>query len=204
FEALIGDFSFLERESGDVTARPRQTRDQAAADGVSCHSKNDRDHRRRLLSRRNGGGSLGGDNLDGEAKRTSRAFGRALAASPRIPICNREIASFDPAELAQPLHKSNDPLTFGRRRSGPQVPDGRQLPRLLRARRERPRGSRAAEQRDELAASHSITSSASASSRSGTASPSAFAVLRLSTSSNFVDCITGKSAGFSPLRTRPA
>ena len=36
--------------------------------------------------------------------------------------------------------------------------------RPLRARRERPRGRRAAEQRDELAASHSITSSAMASS----------------------------------------
>ena len=35
--------------------------------------------------------------------------------------------------------------------------------RLLRARRERPRRRRAAEQRDELAASHSITSSARAS-----------------------------------------
>src|SRR5262245_50388304 len=74
---------------------------------------------------------------------------------------------------------------------------------LLRARRERPRSRRADEQRDELAPVHSITSSASASTRSGTARPSALAVLRLSTKSNFVGCITGRSAGFSPLRTRP-
>ena len=40
--------------------------------------------------------------------------------------------------------------------------------RLLRARRERPRGRRAAEQRDELAPPHSITSSARASSVGGT------------------------------------
>src|SRR5262249_10560542 len=51
---------------------------------------------------------------------------------------------------------------------------------------------------------HSITSSALACSVSGTVSPSAFAVLRLTTSSNFADCWTGKSAGFSPLRIRPA
>ena len=38
------------------------------------------------------------------------------------------------------------------------------LPRLLRARRERPRHRRAAEQRDEFAPLHSITSSARASS----------------------------------------
>src|SRR5262249_33045967 len=44
--------------------------------------------------------------------------------------------------------------------------------RLLRAGRERPCGSSAAEQRDELAALHSITSSAVASSLSGTVRPS--------------------------------
>src|SRR6516162_7921324 len=63
-----------------------------------------------------------------------------------------------------------------------------------------PRGLRAAEQRDELAPLHSITSSASASSLSGTLTPSAFAVLRLMTSSNLVGCSTGMSAGFVPLR----
>ncbi len=51
---------------------------------------------------------------------------------------------------------------------------------LLRPRRERPRGRRAAEKRDELAAlAHSITSSARASSVGGTSRPSALAVLRL-------------------------
>ena len=37
---------------------------------------------------------------------------------------------------------------------------------------------------------------------SGTVTPSAFAVLRLMTSSNLVGRITGSSAGFSPLRMR--
>src|SRR5262249_17992842 len=55
--------------------------------------------------------------------------------------------------------------------------------RLLRTRRERPRRC-AAEQRDECAAVHSITSSASAMSMGGTSRPSAFAVLRLMTSLN--------------------
>src|SRR5262249_793898 len=53
---------------------------------------------------------------------------------------------------------------------------------LLRARRDWPR-RRAAEQRDELAPSHSITSSARPSSVIGTVRPSAFAVLRLIISS---------------------
>src|SRR5262249_56594330 len=58
------------------------------------------------------------------------------------------------------------------------------LLRLLRARRERPGGGRAAEKSDELAPLHSITSSAATSSLSGTVRPSALAVLRLMTSPN--------------------
>src|SRR5262245_17512240 len=50
---------------------------------------------------------------------------------------------------------------------------------------------------------HSITSSARPSRESGKVRPSALAVLRLMISSTLVDCCTGKSAGFSPLRTRP-
>jgi len=74
---------------------------------------------------------------------------------------------------------------------------------LLRARRERPRDNRATEQRDELAPFHSITSSAVPSSVAGTSSPRTLAVCRLKTNSNFAARITGRSAGFSPLRTRP-
>jgi hypothetical protein len=68
--------------------------------------------------------------------------------------------------------------------------------------RPQPRSSQCAVVRDEIAAVHSITSSARPSSASGTVRPSAFAVLRLTTSSNFVGCCTGRSAGFSPLRMR--
>jgi hypothetical protein len=50
---------------------------------------------------------------------------------------------------------------------------------------------------------YSSTASAATSSLSGISRPSAFAVLRLSTSSNLADCTTGRSAGFSPLRMRP-
>jgi hypothetical protein len=51
--------------------------------------------------------------------------------------------------------------------------------RLLRACRERPRGSRAGEQRDELATPHSITSSVRASSIGGISRPSAILRPRL-------------------------
>ena len=50
---------------------------------------------------------------------------------------------------------------------------------------------------------YSITSSAVARSIGGIVKPSALAVLRLTTNSNFVGWITGKSAGFSPPSIRP-
>ena len=50
---------------------------------------------------------------------------------------------------------------------------------------------------------HSITSLASNCIELGTSMPSAFAVLKLIINSNLVDCCTGRSAGFSPLRIRP-
>jgi hypothetical protein len=52
-------------------------------------------------------------------------------------------------------------------------------------------------------AGYSITSSAIVSSTGGTVRPSILAVSALMTSSNLVDCTTGKSAGFAPLRMRP-
>src|ERR1700730_5633091 len=48
---------------------------------------------------------------------------------------------------------------------------------------------------------HSITSSARARSDGGTSRPSALAVLRLITKSNFVGCSTGMSPGAAPLKT---
>src|SRR5262249_59934321 len=59
-------------------------------------------------------------------------------------------------------------------------------------------GSCAAEQRDELAPFHSITSSARASSVGGMASRIAFAVTELTTRSNLVGCSTGISPAFAP------
>src|SRR5262245_8622938 len=71
------------------------------------------------------------------------------------------------------------------------------------ARRERPRRGRAADERNELAPLHSITSSASNCTAFGTFRPRALAVFMLSTRSNLVGCRTGKSAGFAPRSIRP-
>ena len=74
---------------------------------------------------------------------------------------------------------------------------------LLEAAGTRPCGRRAAEQRDEFAALHSMTSLAVICMISGTARPSALAALRLISSSYFVGACTGKSPGFWCARLSP-
>src|SRR5262249_50947836 len=108
------------------------------------------------------------------------------------------------AGLSGPAERSDASLSFRIGRSRAHEHAAPHLLALLRARRERPRGRRAAEQRDELAAPHSITSSAIASTPGGMVRPSIRAIWALMTSSNLVDCTTGRSAGFAPLTMRPA
>ena len=100
----------------------------------------------------------------------------------------------------------NAGLPFSRPRASvvPRKPIRRRGPALSAARAPpAATDGRAAEQGDEIAPPHSIASSANANSFGGKSRPSVLAVLRLMTSSNFVGCTTGKSAGFAPLRTRP-
>jgi hypothetical protein len=103
-----------------------------------------------------------------EPDKLGRDLGEALALSIRPAIFDRDSAALDPAELAQSLRECHRPLAFAQRGALTQKPDGRQPRRLLRARHHRPRNRRAADERDELAPLHSITSSAMASSEGGT------------------------------------
>src|SRR6516165_10321825 len=151
-------------------------------------------------------GSRRDDDIDLEPDELGRDLGDTLLASLGPAVLDRDGTALDPTEFAQSLHERGDPLAGGRARALAHEPDSLQFPRLLRARRERPRGCRAAEQRDEPAAigfrAHSITSSASASRLGGISRPSAFAVLRLTANSNLVGCWTGSPLGFSPRRMR--
>src|SRR5215472_13704896 len=59
-------------------------------------------------------------------------LGVALVASFCPPILDRHVATLNPAEFAQSLHKGADPCTPECRRGPTQEPDCRELPRLLR------------------------------------------------------------------------
>src|SRR5262249_54844927 len=93
----------------------------------------------------------------------------------RPAILDRHILPLDVAGFTNALPECGQKAcTIGRRPRAAEEPDRRHR-RLLRARRERPCGC-AAEERDELAAVHSITSSARASSDGGISRASVRAV----------------------------
>jgi hypothetical protein len=92
-------------------------------------------------------------------------------------IIDRDGAILNITELAQALHENGDQVApCGGARA--EDADGRQLSRLLRSGRERPRCGRPAEQGDELATPHSITSSARPSNAIGKVRPSVLALVK--------------------------
>src|SRR5215218_296422 len=112
--------------------------------------------------------------------------------------------TLDPAQLSEavPEHFDALPLFWIVLSQDTQPPDHPHAIPGLRSCAKRPR-ERPANQPDAIPPSHSITSSARARRAGGMVRPRACAVFRLIASSNFSACITGKSAGFSPLRIRP-
>src|SRR5262249_58596209 len=121
----------------------------------------------------------------------------------RPAVFDRDMAALNVAGFFQSLAKSSYQVFRTVSGSAVEKPDHRYR-RLLRPRRKRPRNRCSAKKRDELAASHSITSSAATSKPGGTVRPIAFAVLRLTTVSNLVAACTGRSAGFSARPVRAA
>src|SRR5262245_15529498 len=195
-------------EAGDISARMRQACHDAKVDWIGHLHKYDRDGRRRLsrLARRHR------PECHDDVRRFADELGRIgpdvihIACAP--DNVDPDIAVLRPTQLPQALAKRFD---AGARIGGALAPheqaDFPHPPGLLRARRERPRDSRAAEQRDEVATfdlrAHSITSSARPTTGSGTLRPSALAVFRLMINSTLVTRWTGRSLGFSPLRILP-
>jgi GAF domain-containing protein len=140
------------------------------------------------------------NDIDLEPDELGRNLAVPLGTAPGPAKCHCHVTTFGPAEFAQSLDEGGHPRARLRQRARTQESNRRQFACLLRARRERP-GSRAAEQRDERAASHSITSSARNRNDSGIVKPIALAVVRLMTSSNLDGCSTGISPGFVPRKT---
>src|SRR5262249_35679558 len=183
----------------------RKVRSEAAADRIRYA----REHDRNCLRLAGKGGGYGrGHTEDRIGPQIDQFFChspdpiRIIGAPAKF---DPEIAAFSPPQLRKRTPESCEPRLRSpiALRIGHQHADQPHPVRLLRTRRKRPRNRRAAEHRDERAPFHSTTSSAATSSFSGTVRPSILAVEALMTSSNLLDCTTGKSAGFAPLRMRP-
>src|SRR5262249_46559134 len=123
------------------------------------------------------------DDIDVEANQLCCEFRQPFEPILRKAALERDVFPLDQSQLAQAIEKKRGKDI---RYTWAEIADLVYLPSLLRACRERPRGCRAAEQRDELAALHSITSSASNCIEIGISRPSALALLAFITSANLV------------------
>src|SRR5262249_26228860 len=144
------------RKTSGVAAGPRQARNESAADWVDgCH-KHDWNGAARLLQRPDDRAGRGDDHIRRERDKFRRVSAKAVEI-PRPPaIVDPYVVAADPAAFLQSLCERGDARRSFRivRSHAHEHPNASHPPGLLRVRRERPRYSRAAEQRDELAPFH--------------------------------------------------
>ena len=126
-ESLPGSIGPLTRYAGNVAARPRQGRDEAAADRIARRREHDRDHRRGLLCCEDRRGVMRENNIDLQTDELSRDLGVALRTSFRPAVLDRDIATLKPTKFSEPLHEGGDPLGCDRRRRRAHKSDGGRL-----------------------------------------------------------------------------
>src|SRR6516225_1403913 len=187
-------------DAGHIATRPGKACDQTKLDGVFAYAEDDRDRRGRSLGRLSSSGLTGRrDNGDATADEVSHQRRQAIEAAIEPIVLDRHVLALDMAGFAKAFLESGH---AGRGGSGrPEADEADDRRRLLRACRHRPR-RHTAEQCNERAPLHSITSSAMASSAGDNSRPSALAAVRLIMSSYLVGCWNGRSPGFSPRKMR--
>jgi hypothetical protein len=104
---------------------------------------------------------MGYEHIDVELHQFGCEFGEALVPVLGPPIVDDNVLALLVSEPAKARSQAVNSAPSLRERCRAEEADPVSFPAWLRPRRERPRSRRAAEQRDELAAFHSITSSAS-------------------------------------------
>src|SRR6516164_4064623 len=201
FQPFCADAVFERRKSSDVAAWAREAVNKAGADRIRHQHENDRHGASYLLQRSSGLLASGQDYV----RRERDQFGRILPKTRYIAqgeaVVDLHIAALGPAQLLQLFQERSVArpclrIVFGQVREHADAPNALAL---LRPRRER-QCRRTAEERDEAAPFHSITSSARRRNASGIMRPRTLAAVKLMTRSNLVGCWTGMSPGFAPLR----
>src|SRR5215467_9092129 len=149
-----------EAHAGHIAIWSAEASDEPELDRIAADAKDNRDrrgrrldhHRRNVVARVDHGHWLA-DEIGGQRH-------QAVILVFSVLVVDRDVAALDKAYAAKALAKPSLHLRGSRTRAAAQIPHHRHCG-LLRPRRERPR-RRAAEQRDERAPPHSITSSARA------------------------------------------
>src|SRR5215831_19049896 len=190
---------------GNVPAWSSKRGDQLVRNGIGHADHDNRSDTGRFFERPRGRRTQRDDDIKPVPDQFSRNCAQSIGIRFAKPALDGDVLPFDVTKLAQTHHdgvERDQACVSADRAAGCEESDARRSCPPLRPRAKRPCRCCAADQRDELATPHSITSSARASKVGGTSRPSALAVLRLITNSYLVGACTGRSAGFSPLRMR--
>ena len=190
-----------EGQSGHVGPRMGKACDQSEPNGIARADHDDGDGCRRVLGGNGWGRRRRDDDVHLEPHQLGGKRGQPVKPALRKSVFDDDVLSFRPPVHAEPFpERLHEQIRGGW--ASRQIPDPIDVARRLRPgdpgdhRRDQP-----ANGAEEPAPVHySITWSARWSSDGGSDSLRAFAVLRLTTSSNCVGCSTGRSPGFAPLR----
>src|SRR5262249_35460430 len=147
--------------------------DIASVDGVGDQNEHDRHGAGGTLQRDDGVVATGQNDLRAERDQLRPVLTRTLGIAGAPALADPHVAAVGPAQLLQALQEGREASLAFRtvRARAHEHADPPHALGLLRARRERPRYRRAAEERYECAPLHSITSSAIASRVGGMMSP---------------------------------
>src|SRR5262249_33727432 len=189
-QSLCHRFSVEKIDASRIAARPGETGDQAQLDRVFADAEHDRDRRGRGLGRKRGRLALGcGNHGDATADEIGHERWQAIILALQPVVLDHHVLVLNVAGFVEAFAEGSA-RTRGilGRPSTDKADDRHRWLLCAHPRRKRPSSRYTAEQSDELAAFHSITSSARASSLSEIWRPSTLAAFRLMASSNFVGC----------------
>src|SRR5262249_3069076 len=156
FQPFDAQPEFGRYEAGRVATRPRQALHDAHADRIGHAHEHDRHASGRLLQRHRWRRPVGQDDVGRERDQFGRVPADAIVVRAQA-LVDWQVAALVPTELAQRLLEGRE-ASYGVWIVIHRIDEHADPPypvRLLRPRIERPRDCRAADERDELAASYS-------------------------------------------------
>src|SRR5262245_18332510 len=172
FQPLCYQLTRQKIDTRQVATRPGEARDKTKPDWIFADVEDYGDSRSCSLGCQCRSGAVGrNDRGHRPAHQLGQQFRQPIELTLRPAVFDRNVVTLNVASVLQALTKCAQTIRVCVRRCGVKELKPRHC-RLLRPRRVRPYCRRAAEQRNELATLHSITSSARASSVAGTVIPS--------------------------------